>query len=98
MSAAEILSNLERLGVRLSVSDDRIHATAPVEMSADYLRATLTEHKAELVHLLRTRQCAGCGNRVRHSVELCGRCRARALGWRIEPPAPLEPQLQEYLK
>ena len=52
MTATELLTTCRQVGIRLEARGDRLRYEAPAGSLTPELRATLTEHKAELLSLL----------------------------------------------
>ena len=75
MNASQLLADLQRRGVRLAATGDRLSVDAPKGALTDELRQLLAAHKLELLALLEddprpTRPCHSC-----HSMK-----------WRRRPP------------
>ena len=57
-AATDLLTNLQNLGVSLSISGDKIRVKAPVGAVTEDLRRALAERKPEIIDLLSRRKTA----------------------------------------
>lgn len=56
MTPADLLTELERRGVKLTLAGDRLHVEAPAGVLTPDLKETLAKHKAALLTLLEERE------------------------------------------
>ena len=77
MIAEAILRQLAERNVELQLEGDRLRFRAPAGALTDDLRASIADHRAEIIGLLRPRPALSAGER-------CVMCDWR--GWVDEPP------------
>jgi hypothetical protein len=79
LNATALLSDLRARGVRLEPQGDKLRVVAPKGVLTPDLRATLAEHKGELLAALQAPCCPACARRAGPPLDISDGCQTHGV-------------------